>query len=217
VIPDGDIDICVHYGADYKTIIKCFEQLGGWKKSKVMLNDANHNSALYAGVECQEMGLYVCISFWYPWEDYLFWCHDQKQEVGISQEEPPKSGYWFKGCPRGLLEGENKFIMVEWPGIRQCTKVRVPVFAGTLLDLCYPGFGYWIQRYNIENYRFEQDKCVSVNDPVFNKSTDAHAISPYMVHVSSMADFTTKREEIKKQLAASKSAWEESLKTRFMQ
>jgi hypothetical protein len=211
IVPDADLDFCAKYPADWRLLARLMGGRG-YTVRKVLLNDANRNEALYMGFDGDEV--HICVSFWYKWKEMYFWCHDQNNEVVSGEGIPANQGYFFKGCPQELIEGEERFMVVDWPGIPGETHVRVPVFAGQLLDLCYPGWMYWKQRYNVHNYQFQEDKCVSVNNPKYNKNASRVALSPYMVNVRSMNDFADEA-AIRKQLDASRQRFEENLQKRF--
>jgi hypothetical protein len=211
IVPDSDLDFCARYPANWKVLARMME-VRGYHIRKVLLNDADKENALYMGFDNGEV--HICVSFWYKWQEMYFWCHDQNNEVEAGEGIPSRQGYFFKGCPQNLIDGDERFMVVEWPGIPGDTRVRVPVFAGELLDLCYPGWMYWKQRYNVHNYQFQEEKCVSVNNPKFNKNASRLAMSPYMVNVRSMNDFSDEA-AIRRQLSESRAKWEESLKKRF--
>ena len=213
VVPDGDLDACVMYGTDWKRIARAFESRG-WTRGKVVLDDRNNGNAVFMGVERRDIGIYLCISFWYRWNEFFFWCHDEKMEVAPNEIGTP-SGYWFKGCPARLLDSESKFIMVEWPGISQRVRVRVPLLSGELLDLMYPGWPYRLQRYNVENNQYEPEKTISINDPIYQRGgINVHAISPYRVHIKSMADWSDEA-AIRKQLDESRQGFDKGLEGRY--
>jgi hypothetical protein len=201
VVPDADFDLCTYYGQDWKVVAKAAEK-EGYTIKKAMLSDVDPSKALYMGFFKGD--IYICLSFWYPFEGYRFWCHDQLLDVKDGAGVP--SQYFFKGCPAWMV-AENNFYKAEWPGIDQRYKIRVPIFAGSLLDLCYRAWPYMLQRYVITDYRPEFDKMISVNDPIYNRNNpDVHANSPYKVHVKSMAEFQD-RDKINLQLKASEAAW----------
>jgi hypothetical protein len=182
-IPDGDLDICVRYGDDYKRIQKAFAASpGGYAMSKALLDDTDRSKALYCGYGSR-IGLpHICLSFWYPHKGLLFYCHDQHFEV--KGEGVPPSGYFFKGVPEHAL---RDFKVVEWPGIVQSTKINVPMFPGVVLDHLYPAWAYRKQKYLIDKKNtVEPEKMVSYHK--------GGAISPYRVHVKSMAEF--KRDDL---------------------
>jgi len=208
IIPDNDFDICVRYGYDWKQIERKAVKIG-YQIKKVMVDDTKKENALYMGIYNEK--IYICISFWYQFKDLLFWCHDQLQEVhGIGT---PQSGYFFKGIHKEYFDRDYKFTMAEWPGIVQNVKIRVPLFSGKLLDLAYPAWPYLKQRYVIKDYSVEEDKCVSVNDPVYVKGSHERATSRYRVHVKSMAEFSDE-EKINLELSKSAEEWETLLKNR---
>lgn len=177
-VPDGDLDICTYYGADFNRIARSFQSSpGGYTMGHAMVSDTDQQSALHCGFS-SSMGLpHICLSFWYQHEDILYYCHDQHREVeGIGT---PKSGYYFRGVPKDAI-GELRFV--EWPGISQMVKVSVPRFPGLLLDNLYPDWAYRKQRY-IVNRKNQVDK---------EKMASYHkggAVSKHQIHVNSMADF----------------------------
>jgi hypothetical protein len=209
VIPDGDFDVCCHYGTDWKEIAARAEKRG-YTVKKTMVDDQDNRRALFMGLFKEDM--YICVSFWYTFKDLSFWCHDQSQEV-ISGVGTPKTGYYFKGCPKEFVDNDSKFIRVEWPGIEQRTTIRVPIFAGTILDLCYPAWPYLKQRYVPSGYRFDESKCVSINDPTYCKGVAERAFSMYRVKVNSMSEFND-TSKINKQLGENRMEWFEALKKR---
>jgi hypothetical protein len=206
IIPDCDFDMCVFYGTDWKEIAKKAESKGYIVK-KIMVSDIDKSKALYMGF--YKGDIYICVSFWYPFEDYYFWCHDQHQEVkdGVGC---PQTGYFFKGVERWMLAG---FMKVEWPGIIQNVKITVPVCSGSILDLCYPAWPFLIQRYVIQNNEVNEEKCVSINDPIYVKGSQERATSRYKVHVKSMKEFEDKN-KINLQLMESIKEWEKLIKCR---
>jgi hypothetical protein len=200
-VPDGDFDMCTYYGQDWRPIAKAAES-EGYTIKKIMLDDTDQSKALYMGFFKGE--IYICLSFWYPFDKYRFWCHDQLQDVKSGAGVP--SQYFFKGCPAWMVEGD-RFFKSEWPGVDQRYTIRVPTFAGSLLDLSYRNWAYFKQRYVIQNYQPEFDKMISVNDPVYNrKNPDVHANSPYKINVKSMSEFRDVG-KINSQLKTSEDAW----------
>lgn len=208
-ITDGDFDICVNYGVDWK-LISDRAAKRRYQTKKVMVSDQIKSSALFMGLYRDEM--YICVSFWYPFQEYYFWCHDQNNEI-LDGVGIPTTGYYFKGCPRHFIDSNSKFIKAEWPGIDQRTTIRVPLFAGTILDLCYPGWPYLKQRYVPSNYRVDESQCVSVNNPTYNKGVDERAFSMIRVHVNSMSEFKD-TVKINGQIEENKNAWMEALRKR---
>ena len=201
VVPDGDFDMCTYYGQDWKPIARAAEA-EGYTVKKVMLDDTDQAKALYMGFFKGD--IYICLSFWYPFDKYRFWCHDQFLDVKDGVGAPTQ--YFFKGCPAWMVEGD-RFYKAEWPGVDQRYTIRVPSFAGSLLDLCYRNWAWFKQRYVIQDFRPEFEKMVSVNDPIFNRNNpDVHANSPYKVHIKSMAEFKDAA-KINLQLKASEEAW----------
>ena len=182
IVPDGDLDICVMYGEDYRAIVESFARQR-YTMQRVLLNDTDQNRALYAGFNRPGMP-HVCVSFWYLHEGKRWWCHDSLNElrgVGVP------SVYNLKGCPEDYLQS---FRYAEWPGIPCRTKVRVPDKGPSILDLCYPGWAYKMQRYQVEHYRPQWDKIVSVNDPLYARGRFfENAASPYQAKLKSMREW----------------------------
>ena len=173
IIPDADFDFCVFYKANWEDIVRKME-LRGYRCSRVLLNDIDRKYALYAGFNRPGYP-HVCLSFWYHSHDAYWYCHDQKHEVsGVGVP----SGYWFKGIPDSMI-GPGMFFMAEWPGISQTFKVNVPIFAGSILDHCYPCWAYNKQRFNISG-----SKTVDLSK--MGAVRAGHAVSPLMVQVDSM-------------------------------
>ena len=200
VIPDSDLDICVNYGTDHNKIVKAFSgSPGRYNCTKVLLSDTDRTHALYAAFSSAAGYPHICLSFWYEHDGIAYYCHDQKKEV--EGEGVPAAGYFFKGVP---VECIQEFKMVEWPGIPQMTKIRVPRFPGRMLDNMYPDWAYRIQKYNVENYRVNEEKLDSYHK--------AGATSPYEIHVTSMAQFKDSR-YIKDQLSKSRLRWDAKLKS----
>ena len=177
-IPDHDLDICTYYGQDWKKIKKIFEGRG-YVCGKVMLNDADPDNALYMSFNHPKF-LHICLTFWIKKHGIRWYCHDNQftvENIGF-----PKIGYFLKGVPAELVDDETLFRWVEWPGINQMTKVRVPRFPGGFLDHMYEDWGYKKSRYNIDKkHTIIEDKRKSYHK--------GGAISPYMVHLDSIADF----------------------------
>jgi hypothetical protein len=198
-IPDGDLDVCVHYGASWKEISEKAAKYG-YETKKVVVNDIDKDKALFLGLIKNE--IYICLSFWVPFGDLLFWGHDQDNEVknGVGIV----SHYFFKGAPKWLV---SKLVKVEWPGIIQNVKITVPLFAGSLLDLCYPGWPYLKQRYVIQNHTYQRDKCISVNDPMYVKGSKERAESRYTLNLKTMDEFKDV-EKINKQLEENVEKWD---------
>lgn len=197
-IPDSDLDLCTNYGVDHNRIIKAFSgSPGRYNNTKVLVSDVDRTKALYAAFSSSAGFPHICLSFWYEHNGIAYYCHDQKKEVeGVGVP----SGYFFKGCP---VECIKEFKMVEWPGISQMYKIRVPRFPGRMLDNMYPDWAYRIQKYNVENNKVQPDKLDSYHK--------AGAKSPYEVHVSSMAQWNDRR-YIDDQLTKSMQRWNSLLK-----
>jgi hypothetical protein len=190
IIPDGDFDLCTYYGEDHEKLIKFFEHLG-YSLKKVLLSDTDTSKAMYMGFDNRDMSVHVCVSFWYPYKNLRFYCHDQNNEVGArgSRGIPSAKGYFLRGIERSLIDGDDKFRMVDWLGIPGRTKIRVPRFPGYILDCCYPDWAYWKQRHNVGNYTDQPDKCVSINDHKFNKNSFDHATSQNSLNLMSIGEF----------------------------
>lgn len=204
VIPDGDFDLCTYYGMDYKRIEKAFKgSPGRYNMSKAIVDDTNQDRALYCSFS-SEVGLpHLCLSFWYPHEDKMYYCHDQRHEVtGVGV---PKSGYFFRGVPSVMLENkEENFRMAEWPGIEQSAKIRVPRFPGLILDSMYPDWAYKKQMYEVRT-------GAPVNEEKLGSYHRGGAISPFAVHVQSMNDWGNPP-MVKTELENSKKAWDIRIK-----
>jgi len=177
VIPDADLDICTLYGTDYKRILKAFASRH-YVPAKVVLDDTNLNQALYVSLNHPEY-VHICLSFWIERHGIRWYCHDEKKE--LTGPGVPPSGYWFKGVDARLVNDPQGFKSVEWPGLSAAVKIRVPLEAGSLLDQMYIGWPYKWQRYNVENHEVQEDKMMSYYE--------GGAISRYMVHLKSVADF----------------------------
>lgn len=199
VVPDNDFDLCAFYGGDWRRLVKALEQSSGrYTCYKKMLDDANPSQAVYLSFDSPILP-HICFSLWYPHNGINYFCHDGLREVN---GEAPASEYHFKGVPDTLLEYTR---LVEWPGIDQRFKVRVPRFPGSMLDYCYPDWAYKKQRYNITKNRVEKDKMKSYHK--------GGAISPYVVIVKSMAQWRDEK-YINQQLKEGRRKWNNLLKTR---
>lgn len=177
IIPDGDFDLCTYHGQDHKKVAKAFKSSPArYCISKALLSDVD-GKALYCSFGSQAGYPHVCLSFWYLHDGIYYYCHDQRHEV--EGEGVPKSGYFFRGIPEAAL---REFKMVEWPGIPQLTKVRVPRYPGIMLDNMYPDWAYKVQKYNIDRgNHIEKEKLASYHH--------GGACSPYEIHVNSMKQF----------------------------
>jgi hypothetical protein len=204
VVPDGDFDICTYYGSDYKRIEKAFAAAPGrYVMSKAVVDDIARDKALYCSFGSQEGYPHICLTFWYLHDGVRYYCHDQHHEV-VSGVGVPQSGYFFRGVQAVFVEDDqNNFRNVEWPGVPQINKIRVPRFAGTVLDTMYPDWAFKKQHYEVRNGVVDIDKMMSYHK--------GGAISPYAVHVQSMKDFENSG-YIKRELEKSKRAWEIRLK-----
>lgn len=177
IIPDHDLDVQTYYGQDWKKLRRVLEGRG-YIMTRAMQNDVDPDNILYMAFNHPKW-LHLCITFVYPSYGIRWYCHDNHftvTGVGI-----PTIGYFFKGYPEDLVEGDEKFFMAEWPGITQEVKIRVPRFPGGILDHLYPAWAYRKQRYNVEKHKVQPDKMKSIHK--------GGAISPYMVHLDSMGDF----------------------------
>lgn len=202
IVPDGDLDLCTYYGVDYERVAKSFSgSPGRYEMQKAVIDDVN-KMALY----CHFVGAgglpHICLSFWYLHDGIRYYCHDQHHEVvGVGI---PKSGYFFRGLPASSVEETpDNFKMVEWPGINQATKIRVPRFPGMILDNLYPDWAYQKQRYEVKNYKVDEERMASYHK--------GGAISPWAVHVNSLNDFQNAG-YIKSELLKSREAWNIRLK-----
>jgi hypothetical protein len=199
VIPDDDLDFCTFYGANWKRLKQVLESRG-YTMTKALQNDADPENVLYMGFNKKDWP-HICVSFWYPHNGIRYYCHDQNFEVTNGSVGVPASGYYFKGIPESCLQ---EFRYVEWPGIVQNVKVRVPRFPGAILDHCYPDWGYIKQRYTISHeHQIDPDKTISV--------FKGGAVSPYMVHVKSMHQWSDSR-YINQQIEAGRQKWLNRLK-----
>lgn len=199
-IPDHDLDFCTYYGQDYRKIQAAFKSRG-YEMTKVLVSDTDKDKAVYASLSSTKGLPHICLSFWYLHDGVRYYCHDQKHEVeGVGV---PKSGYWFRGVPANLVE-ENRIRYVEWPGVNQQYKVRVPRFAGAVLDHLYIDWAYQKQRHEIgQDRQVLRDRCKSYHK--------GGATSPYEVHVASMGQWSDQK-HIEAELEKSKAAWEVKLK-----
>lgn len=198
IIPDADFDFCVFYGTDWHSVVDRMASKG-YSMSRVLLDDTNPKMALYAGFN-KPGSPHVCISFWYQWENTYWYCHDQKHEV---KGAGVPSGYWFKGIPSTFI-GPGMFFKAEWPGIEQTFKVNVPIFAGSILDYCYPCWAYNKQRYVIGN-----SKTVDVSR--LGAVRAGHAVSPLMVHMKSMEQWLDEK-YIDQEIGKGRTEWEKEVK-----
>ena len=207
IIPDADLDYCTYYGMDYKRIKQQFEAQG-YTCTKVLLNDINRSKALYMGFnrpvdkKCllpenrlENHQCHICLSFWYPANGMLWFCHDSSGEVS-GEAVPPY--YEFKGVPENILHKDD-IIKVEYPGIPGNVKVSVPLMAGALLDYCYIGSPFKAQKYNVKNYEIQEDKLA----PLFSGG----AISRYACKLKSIAQFEDKA-YMNGQLKESQKKWD---------
>jgi hypothetical protein len=179
VIPDGDLDICMLYPTDWKKVVSAMKSRG-YVCSKVLLNDAEPENALYAGFNRKGFP-HICISFWYPYCDVRYFCHDEKHtSSGVCV---PKDGYWLKGVPGWAVENSEAFHLVDWPGLPGSVQVSVPIWPGVILDHCYPLWAFKKQRYVPTGYGdVRPESCASYHK--------GGAISPYRIHVRSMKELS---------------------------
>ena len=178
VIPDGDIDICVPYGEDWTRVRKAFAGCG-YTMTHCMVSDREPDKALHMGFNRPGL-LHICLSFWYKWGDYRFYAHDNAHE--ISGVGSPSAGYYFKGMPAWIVDDERMFKMAEWPGIQQKFKIRVPLFAGSMLDNLYPCWGFVKQKYNVDaKHRIDEEHTASIHK--------GGVATRYSAHIQSMADW----------------------------
>lgn len=199
-IPDGDFDVCVYYGSDWKKIVKSFQQFG-YAMSKALQNDVDKDNIMYCGFN-KEGWPHICLSFWYLHDNIRYYCHDQNFEIKSGVGVPP-SGYFFKGVPDFFVHDESVFRRVEWPGIRQSFKINVPMLPA--LDYLYPCWPYIKQRFQILHHEVDANKDKSIS--IYRHG----AISPYMVHVKSMAQWKDKN-YIDNQLQEGRNKWNRKLK-----
>lgn len=200
IIPDGDFDLCTNYGEDYRKIQRAFQASPGrYGMSKALVSDVEPNNALYCSFGSEARYPHICLSFWYEHKGIMYYCHDQRHEVeGVGS---PKSGYFFRGVPKHTVES---FTLVEWPGINQMHKIRVPTYSGTLLDHMYPYWAFKVQKYNISNNNVDKENLASYYQ--------RGASSPYEVHVDSMKQWSDDK-FIEEQLKISQKKWDTLLKT----
>jgi hypothetical protein len=187
VVPDNDFDFCSFYGTKESLTYRQRFEAKGWTCGRVVLNDVPEADGirypLYMGFG--KAGYpHVCLSFWYPAQDKYWFCHDEKKEVK-NGDEKPLSEFHLKGIPKEFLKD---FMRVEWYACNPKTTVRVPVMAGSILDLCYSKWAFRIHKYWPEGYQMDWGKYVSVNDPHWFKDINKGANSPYQVRVKSMAE-----------------------------
>lgn len=199
-----DFDICVPYGADFRRIEKAFTSMG-YRMSHAMVDDTKPENALHCGFDPLQVGkfIHVCVAFLYPRESMFWYCHDSTNE--ISGVAAPNNGYYFRGFPKAGYDDDIYFRMVEWPGIEQSVKIRVPRFPGAILDICYPDWAYKKQRYNIgKNHEVIEEKMASYHK--------GGAAPKYAVWVKSMRDWNDNR-HVQSQLQNSERKWKANLKT----
>jgi len=200
IIPDHDLDLCTYYGQDYKRLTKALSGYG-YGLTRCMINDVEKDKALYAAYDSPKF-LHICVSFWYPHDNIRYYCHDSGRElagVGV-----PGIGYYFRGVPAHAVDSPELFRMVEWPGIQQLYKIRVPRFPGIILDTSYPDWAYQKQRYVVDRKRnIHPDKMQSYHK--------GGAVSKWAVHVQSMAQWHDKR-HVQTQLESSERKWKARLK-----
>jgi hypothetical protein len=202
VIPDGDLDLCTYYGADYEKIIKAIENgPGNYRLSKCMMSNLE-DKAVYCSFDSTQGFPHICLSFWYEYDRYRYYCHDTYNEV--NGKGVPPSGYVFRGVPAWTVDPKpENFIESEWPGINQAHKIRVPRFAGSILDNMYPSWAYQKQRYEIRLNQVDHARMASYHK--------GGAVSSHEVHIKSMDDFNN-RQLIADELEKSKVKWKEALK-----
>ncbi len=181
VIPDADFDCCVYYGSDWKKIVQSFKSYG-YTMSKAIINDTDPQNIMYCGFNRDEWP-HVCVSFWYPHNGIRYYCHDTHHELKPGEIGVPKSGYYFKGMPDFFVKDVSMFKRVEWPGINQQFKVSVPVLPA--LDYMYPAWPYIQQKYTVDKNQVDHDKMPSIRQ--------SGAISPYMVHLQSMRQWSDEK------------------------
>lgn len=209
IIPDGDFDICTYYGADYNVIKAGFEKLR-YRTKKVVVNDVDCVNALYMSFDHPEKP-HICVSFWYPYKNHRFYCHDQNDEIPEGEIYHLTKGYYFRGIKRDWIDSPEMFRKVEWLGVPGRTKIVVPRFPGAILDSCYPDWAYWKQRHTPVEYEDIPERCVSINNKNFNKDAFDRATSPVSVCVQSMDDFKN-QEEIDAQIEQNLNKYLEKIK-----
>jgi hypothetical protein len=200
VIPDGDLDLCTYYGTDFRKIERAFAgSPGQYAMTRAMVDDTAPENALYCSFSSGCGFPHICLSFWYLHNGIRYYCHDSLREVeGVGS---PKSGFFFRGIPGEYVENiPGNFREVEWPGVNQMAKVRVPrLHVGAILDMLYPDWPYKKQRYEVRTGRVDPSRMASYHK--------GGAVSPYNVHVKSMADFKN-GELVAMQLSKSKQEYE---------
>ena len=204
IVPDGDFDICTYYSQDYTRIAKTLRNVPGrYVMTKALVDDTDRSKALYCSFGSEEGFPHICLSFWYLHDGIRYYCHDQRHEVeGIGV---PSSGYSFRGIPAASVDDDpNNFKMVEWPGVNQQAKIRVPRFPGMILDNLYPDWAYKMQKYEVGDGVVDEERMASYHR--------GGAISPYAVEVKSMRDFGNSN-HIAAELVKSRSKWNIRLKT----
>jgi hypothetical protein len=181
IVPDGDLDLCTYYGSDWNRIIKAFQGFG-YEMTCGMQDDTATQNLLYASFRHMDLP-HLCLSFWYPVDDLIFFCHDSHHEVkGIGV---PESGYWFRGVPKQLIQDASMLRRVEWPGIDGGFKISVPLYPGQILDNLYPAWAYHRQKYVVVNNQVQDDKL----DSVYHGG----ACSRFAVYVKSMRQWSDKK------------------------
>ena len=198
-----DFDICVPYGLDYKRLEQSFRGMG-YKMSHAMVDDTRPSNALHCGFDPvdQTKYIHICVAFLFPREDMLWYCQDSTNEIhGVAS---PNNGYYFRGFKKDGYDDDVFFRMVEWPGIDQMNKIRVPRFPGTVLDTYYPDWGYKKQRYNItKKHEVIEEKMQSYHQ--------GGVVTKYAVWVKSMADWNNKS-HVEDQLRNAQKKWITKLK-----
>jgi len=194
VVPDNDLDFCTYYGEDWQRIAKAMKA-SGYEMSHCMVSDTDRK-AIHMGFNHQKL-MHICLSFWYKWGDLRFWAHDNQHEVkGVGT---PNSGYWWKGMPAWIVDDDRYFKMAEWPGINQAVKIRVPLFAGSMLDNEYLCWGYTKQRYVIDRkHTIDPDRMASIHK--------GGVATRHTIHINSMAEWDNEA-AIKAKFAESERAW----------
>jgi len=183
-IPDGDIDVCTYYGSDIAPIEAAFKRKG-YHLSKCILSDTD-GLPVYAGFNPNRWDgkhLHVCVLFMVECRGIYFWGHDRAQEMegtGVPER------FYLNAVDADHLEPhDHNFRMVEWPGIKQVNKVRIPLCSGRFLDDCYPLWHSRCQKYNIPH-------SGAVNSG--GRTTCYHrggAYTKYRVDVKSIKDLDT--------------------------
>jgi hypothetical protein len=84
--------------------------------------------------------------------------------------------------PSWIVDNDQYFKYSEWPGINQAHKVRVPLFAGSMLDNEYLCWGYTKQRYVIDRkHSIDPERMASIHK--------GGVASRFTIHLDSMSEW----------------------------